>query len=121
MARDKGSKGGRGAVGDSPCLEDSSRALHHGCKVTRQLCWTPASHSPLFVTCLRLGLGDEFLEARITPERIEHWVQPEQSRSERHVCGIKRAFVRCREQFLQGGDGAVGFSHPRRHSGKNLD
>src|SRR6266480_6165749 len=43
----------------------------------------------------RLLLLAELLEARIIPERIEHWVQPEQSRSERHVCGIKRAFVRC--------------------------
>jgi hypothetical protein len=27
--------------------------------------------------------GGEFLEARIVPERIEHWIEPEQSRSER--------------------------------------
>ena len=63
----------------------------------------------------------EFLETRIIPERIEHRIEPEERRSERHVCGVKRAFVRCREQFLQGGDGAVGFFHPRRHSGKDLD
>ncbi len=70
------------------------------------------------INLFRPGRSCEFLEARIVPQRIEHWIEPEQSRSERHVCGIKRAFVRCREQFLQGGDGAVGFSHPRRHSGK---
>jgi len=27
----------------------------------------------------------EFLEARIIPERIEHWIEPEQRRSERQV------------------------------------
>jgi hypothetical protein len=32
---------------------------------------------------LRRGRGDEFLEARIIPERIEHWIEPEQRRSER--------------------------------------
>jgi hypothetical protein len=34
---------------------------------------------------LRRERGGEFLEARIIPERIEHWIEPEQSRSERHV------------------------------------
>jgi hypothetical protein len=33
----------------------------------------------------RRGRGGEFLEARIIPERIEHWIEPEQRRSERHV------------------------------------
>src|SRR5438094_5305165 len=41
----------------------------------------------------------EFLEARIVPKRIEHWVEPEQRRSERHVLS-QRAIVRYREQFL---------------------
>src|SRR5205823_1101393 len=27
----------------------------------------------------------EFLEAWITPKRIEHWIKPEQSRGQRHV------------------------------------
>jgi hypothetical protein len=27
----------------------------------------------------------KFLEARIIPERIEHWIQPEQRRSERNT------------------------------------
>ncbi len=27
----------------------------------------------------------EFLEARIIPKRIEHWIEPEQRRSERHA------------------------------------
>jgi hypothetical protein len=37
----------------------------------------------------RLLFLAEFLEARIVPERIEHWIEPEQRRSERHV------FVEC--------------------------
>jgi hypothetical protein len=32
-----------------------------------------------------LRRGDEFLEARIIPERIEHGIEPEQRRSERQV------------------------------------
>ena len=41
----------------------------------------------------------EFLEARIVPQRIEHRIEPEQRRSERHVCS-QCAIVRYREQFL---------------------
>ena len=33
----------------------------------------------------RRGRGDEFLEAEIVPEGVEHWIEPEQRRSERHV------------------------------------
>jgi hypothetical protein len=33
----------------------------------------------------RLLFLTEFLEARIVPERIEHWIEPEQRRSEGHV------------------------------------
>ena len=50
----------------------------------------------LFVCRLRRGRGHEFLEARITPERIEHGIEPEQRRSERHVCS-QCAIVRYRE------------------------
>jgi hypothetical protein len=39
----------------------------------------------LFVRCLRCEIGDEVLEARIIPERIEHWVEPEQGWSKRSV------------------------------------
>src|SRR5438046_8032073 len=41
------------------------------------------ARSTLFriVGCLR---GDELLEARIVPKRIEHWIEPEQRGSERH-------------------------------------
>jgi hypothetical protein len=31
----------------------------------------------LSVRRLRRGRGDEFLETRIVPKRIEHWIQPE--------------------------------------------
>ena len=45
---------------------------------------------------LRRRLLDQFLEARIVPERIEHGIEPEERRSERHPhC----ALVRYREQF----------------------
>jgi hypothetical protein len=39
----------------------------------------------LICTRFRRFRGDEFLKARIIPQRIEHWVEPEQRRSERHV------------------------------------
>jgi|GEM_PF-2500165 len=38
------------------------------------------------VACLfRRGRGDEFLKAGIIPERVEHWIEPEQRRSKREV------------------------------------
>ena len=43
--------------------------------------YVPKIRKPL----LRRGRGDEFLEARIIPERIEHRIEPEQRRGERHV------------------------------------
>jgi len=48
---------------------------------------------------LRRTRRGEFLEARIIPERIEHGIEPEQRRSERHVFG-QRTLARDREQFL---------------------
>src|SRR6266446_3249799 len=44
----------------------------------------------------RCGRGGEFLETRIVPERIEHRIEPEQCRSERHAPS-QWASVRCRE------------------------
>jgi hypothetical protein len=35
------------------------------------------------ILIMRLRARCEFLEARITPERIEHWIEPEQRGSER--------------------------------------
>ena len=46
---------------------------------------------------LRRGRGDEFLEARIIPERIEHRIEPEQRGSERHVLRSQRASIGYRE------------------------
>jgi hypothetical protein len=37
----------------------------------------------LFVHRFRRFRRDEFLETRIVPERIEHWIEPEQRRSAR--------------------------------------
>src|SRR5215468_5341271 len=64
-------------------------------------CHEQTSGQALFVPSLlfRRFRGREFLKARIIPQRIEHWIEPEQCGSERHVC-CKRAFVRCLQQFL---------------------
>src|SRR6516165_6874928 len=51
----------------------------------------------LFVRRFPSFRGREFLEARIIPQRIEHWIEPEQRGSERDVRG-NGAFVRCLEQ-----------------------
>src|SRR5438477_2805448 len=61
----------------------------------------------------------EFLEARIISERIEHRIEPEQRGSERDR--NESARVRHREQFLQSGDGTVGFPRLRRHPGEDLN
>jgi hypothetical protein len=39
----------------------------------------------LFVRRFRRGRAGKFLEAWIIPERIEHWIEPDQRRSERQV------------------------------------
>jgi len=44
----------------------------------------------------RRSRGDEFLEARIIPERIEHGIEPEQRSSEREATN-QRSFIRYRE------------------------
>jgi hypothetical protein len=52
----------------------------------------------LFVHRFRRFRGDEFLETRIVPKRIEHWIEPEQRRSERHAHAISPmtlASIRC--------------------------
>jgi hypothetical protein len=63
------------------------RARHRSAK---QICWlqlgdeiASAYRVALFVRRLRRGRGSEFLKARIIPKRIEHWIEPEQRRSER--------------------------------------
>src|SRR5207249_8549712 len=54
-------------------------------------------------------LGHEFLEARIIPKRIEHWIEPEQRGSERDA-HRKKTTAWYREQFLNCRDSAVGLS-----------
>src|SRR6266480_1572610 len=49
---------------------------------------------------LRLGFRDEFLETRVTPERIKHRVEPEQRRSKELRAHSQCASIRYREQFL---------------------
>ena len=71
---------------------------------------------PLF---RRFRLG-EFLEARIIPKRIEHWIEPEQRGSERHGC-TQWAFIRYRKHFLQSSYSTVGFAHLRGYAGKSLN
>ena len=59
--------------------------------------WTPGIEKfSLGFRCFRLG---EFLKARIVPERIEHRIEPEQRRSERHVF-VQCARARYREHLL---------------------
>src|ERR1039457_1973879 len=48
----------------------------------------------LFVRWFRRGRGGEFFEARIIPERIEHWIEPERCRSERHAHSIENSFCK---------------------------
>ena len=52
----------------------------------------------LFVRRLRRSRGDEFLEARIIPKRIEHWIEPEQRRSERRNLSEKFGLLFWRER-----------------------
>ena len=62
---------------------------------------------------LRRGRGGEFLEARIIPKRIEHRIEPEQRGSERHGRASGPSYG-IESSFCKRGDGAVGFSCPRR-------
>jgi hypothetical protein len=48
---------------------------------------------------LRRGRGGEFLEARIIPEWIEHWIEPEQRGSERRKLSKKFALLFRRERL----------------------
>jgi len=55
-----------------------------------------ALRTALSVRPFRRGRGDEFLEARIAPKRIEHGIELEQRKSKRRVFG-QHANVRYRE------------------------
>src|SRR5437588_4749158 len=51
----------------------------------------------------------EFLEARIIPERIEHWIEPEQRRSERRRNDpVAAGYL---QDLLECGYGPVRFAH----------
>src|SRR5262249_23659517 len=45
------------------------------------------------------GGRNQFLKARILAEWLKHWIEAEQRRSERRICG-QRGFVRDRKQLL---------------------
>src|SRR5262245_54298063 len=60
----------------------------------------------------------DFLETRIIPQWIEHWIESQQSGRKWRGCIGKCGY---REQFLQSGDGAVRFSHLRCHSSEGFD
>jgi hypothetical protein len=77
-------------------------------------------HVVSFATRFRRFRGDEFLKARIIPQRIKHGIEPEQCRSKRHVCR-KRACVRYREQSLQSVYSTVGFAHFRGYARKDIE
>ena len=47
--------------------------------------WILSVDSLVELLFFQRGRGDEFLEARIISERIEHGIEPEQRRSERHA------------------------------------
>jgi len=75
----------------------------HGAKLGKQLAASGRRRDycrdrvALFIQRVRRGRGGEFLEERIIPERIEHWIEPEQRGSERHVLCSQRTSVRYRE------------------------
>src|SRR5436190_21157624 len=59
----------------------------HGDAFLRDLCWSPE----IFRDASR---DSEFLKTRIIPQWIEHWIEPEQRRSERPVSQCARARYR---------------------------
>jgi hypothetical protein len=74
----------------------------HGAKLAKQLAASGRRRDycrdrvALFIRRVRRGRLGEFLEARIIPKRIEHGIEPEQRRSERHHLG-QQAVIRYRE------------------------
>jgi len=71
--------------------------LWRDCGVVRK--WVDslgARELTIFLKRSRLLIFAKFLKSRITAERVEHWIETEQRRSERYVCG-QRAPVGYRE------------------------
>jgi hypothetical protein len=56
----------------------------------------PQCRDNIFYELLLFLWSDKFLEAGITPQRIEHWIEPEKCWSERYALN-HRASVRYRE------------------------
>jgi hypothetical protein len=65
-------------------------------RIAQFLCPNLSEKFALLFRCFRLG---EFLEARIVPKRIEHWIEPEQRGSERDAHRTETS-VWYREHFL---------------------
>jgi hypothetical protein len=77
-----GSNGLR-AIGSSVLVQLKCRIKHPITSLREEFAGTHLI--ALFVRRFRRGRGDELLEARIIPERIEHRIEAEQRRSKRHV------------------------------------
>ena len=52
-------------------------------------CYAAARRQPWRTLFWRAG-GNQFLKARVLVQRFEHWIEPEQRRSERRICGERR-------------------------------
>src|SRR6266487_6938390 len=68
----------------TPCDKLRTRIRYFGFRIDKRA--TPIPSEDPDACLLRRGRGGELLEARIIPERIEHWIEPEQRGSERHSC-----------------------------------
>jgi hypothetical protein len=68
-------------------------------KIRPPFCVAGPRRVALFVRRFRRERGGEFLKAWIIAERIEHWIEPEQRRSDRHSRS-QCTSGRYREQFL---------------------
>src|SRR5437763_12817202 len=74
----------------------------------------------LLVQSFWLRRREDFLKTRIIAERVEHWIEPKQRKSERHARS-QCALGRYRQQFLQRGDGPIRLSQLCCYSGGDLD
>jgi hypothetical protein len=92
VPRVSGQRGRVLSIDDGPNVELSPTTLHREERAGLR-------RAALFVPRFRRGRGGEFLEARVIPERIEHRIEPEQRRSERHVF-VQCARARYREHLL---------------------
>src|SRR5947208_16124604 len=61
--------------------------------------WILSVDSLVELLFFQRGRGDEFLDARIVPKRIEHRIELEQRRGRRHVVS-KWTFIRYRDEVV---------------------